>query len=259
VARKDAAGEDGKDFLNALNRAAAELRSLQPDVLVVCSADHFTNFTPNVYPQLTIGVGGMHIGPSEPWMGQAAHEIPGQPDFANLLTSGLMHQGFDPTTAGALTLDHGVMTVYSSVAPGADIPLVPFLQNTLVSPMSSLTRCYQMGQALRKVTEAIPADLRVGIIGAGGLSHWIGTSRDGDIDEDFDHWILERLSKGQVGEILDLTDEEIDHAGTGAHEIRSWLFAAGALSGFPAETSFYAPIPAWITGMAVQTYGNASP
>ena len=87
------------------------------------------------------------------------------------------------------------------------------------------------------------------LIGAGGLSHWIGNPRVGDIEEDFDRWFLERLERGELDQVLDMPDEEIELAGNGNHEMRSWLAVAGAMAPTPAPcwpTSRSTPgSPAW--------------
>jgi hypothetical protein len=58
------------------------------------------------------------------------------------------------------------------------------------------------------------------------LSHFIGVPRVGDTDEEFDRWFL-HAGAGRCGQCVDLPDEEIELAGNGAHEIRSWLAVAG--------------------------------
>ena len=254
--RRPAGAEAGARFLSALASVVGELKSAAPDVLVVCSGEHFTNFAPNVTPQLAVGVGQQHTGPSEPWMGIPRNAIPGEPDLAMHLARQLLTSGFDPTTCHSLSLDHGIMTAYLAFDPTMKIPLIPLLQNTLVEPMMPLARCHQMGVAFRRAVESFPGSGRVGVIGTGGLSHWIGTRRDGDIDEDFDNWFLDRLASGDLSEIIALSDSEIDHAGTGAHEIRSWLFAAGALEAFTGRKAYYEAIPAWITGMGLFSYAG---
>ncbi len=92
------------------------------------------------------------------------------------------------------------------------------------------------------------------MVGAGGLSHFIGTPRVGDIVEDFDRWFLQQLESGDLEELLDLPDDEIALAGNGAHEIRSWLATAGAAAPGRARTLAYEPIYEYITGMAVTQF-----
>ena len=251
VVRLAVGGAAGARFIAALHLAAERLRALKPDILIVCSGEHFTNFPPNGLPQIAIGVGDAHIGPIEPWMGMDRRNIPGAGALARHIASDLLGAGFDPTTSTDLLLDHGVTTCYSAIDPAMAMPIIPILQNTLVSPMMPLARCYALGAAIRDAIASFPGNGRVAILGTGGLSHWIGTSRDGDIDQEFDRWVLARFVEKDIESILAVPDSELDHAGTGAHEVRSWLVAAGALRDVPPEILGYEPIPAWIAGMGV--------
>ena len=111
--------------------------------------------------------------------------------------------------------------------------------------------------ALGEAVRSFPEPLRVAVVGAGGLSHHVGTPTVGDIDEEFDRWFLDRLEQGRIEELLDLTDAEIELAGNGAHEIRSWLTVAGAAAPGTARTLAYEPVYPWITGMAVSRFVTA--
>jgi aromatic ring-opening dioxygenase catalytic subunit (LigB family) len=146
------------------------------------------------------------------------------------------------------------VTIYHAIDPSHRLPLVPFIQNCAVKPMPSLRRCYQLGQAIRRVVEGFGGAERVAVVGAGGLSHWIGVPQVGRIDSEFDHWFLDRLERGQLDDVLDLPDEELELAGNGAHEIRSWLTIAGLAAPSTAKVLAYEPITPWITGMGVVTY-----
>ena len=95
---------------------------------------------------------------------------------------------------------------------------------------------------------------RVALVGAGGLSHFIGVPRVGDIDEEFDRWFLDVLERGDIDAVLDLPDSELELAGNGAHEIRSWLAVAGACAPIRSQTMAYEPIYPWITGMGVSRF-----
>ena len=56
--------------------------------------------------------------------------------------------------------------------------------------------------------------------------------------------------RGEPARRADNTGGEIDRAGTGAHEIGTWLVAAGAAGvGFDVLAS--EPVPTWLTGTAV--------
>ena len=58
-----------------------------------------------------------------------------------------------------------------------------------------------------------------------------------------------------------MPDSEIELAGNGNHEMRSWLAVAGAVAPINATTLAYEPIYPWITGMAVaqwETQGDGA-
>jgi protocatechuate 4,5-dioxygenase beta chain/2,3-dihydroxyphenylpropionate 1,2-dioxygenase len=74
----------------------------------------------------------------------------------------------------------------------------------------------------------------------------------GQINERFDRDFLIRLESGDAVHLTDYDDAVLDAAGNGAHEIRTWLVAAGAAgAGVPFETLAYEPVPEWLTGTAV--------
>ena len=122
------------------------------------------------------------------------------------------------------------MTVYYELDNDMKLPLVPIVQNCAVPPLMPVRRAYEFGKALGDAIRSYDGLERVAVIGAGGLSHYIGNPRVGDIDEEFDRWFLERLERGELDQVLDMPDDEIEIAGNGNHEMRSWLAVAGAVA-----------------------------
>jgi len=236
-----------------------ELERARPDALIICSNEHFTNFFLDNFPPFCIGVGEQHVGPAEDWIRIPRGRLPGHPALGRWLVERAYAEEFDPAFSEDLCLDHGIMTVLHFLSPGWRVPVVPIVQNCAVAPMPSLGRCYRLGGALRRAIEAWPNPARVALIGAGGLSHWVGMPGMGRIDADFDRWFLDRLAAGRVEEVLALSDAELERAGNGAHEIRSWLTVAGAVPGKPARVLAYEPVAPWVTGMGVITYGDTLP
>jgi hypothetical protein len=243
----------------AMERLRQDLERARPDVLVVCSNEHFTNFFLDNFPPFCIGVGERHVGPAEAWLRIPRGTLPGHPGLGRWLVERALAEDFDPAFSADLMLDHGIMTVLHFLNPGWRLPVVPIVQNCAVAPMPSLGRCYRLGGALRRAIEAWPVSLRVALIGAGGLSHWVGMPGMGRINADFDRWLLDRLAADEIDAVLALTDAEVERAGNGAHEIRSWLTVAGAVAGAPARVLAYEPIAAWVTGMGVISYGVPAP
>jgi aromatic ring-opening dioxygenase LigB subunit len=123
--------------------------------------------------------------------------------------------------------------------------------NCAVEPLMPLRRWYEFGKQLAAAVQSFDGLDRVAIVGCGGISHWIGNPRVGDIDDEFDRWFIERLERGEIEQVLDMKDDEIELAGNGNHEIRTWVAVAGAMGGAPGKKLAYEPISPWITGMGV--------
>jgi Catalytic LigB subunit of aromatic ring-opening dioxygenase len=257
AARDSAPAEQRDRFFGALDwlRDEAVRRGVQ--AVVVLSNEHFTNFFLENFPQICVGVGERNWGPTEAWLPIDKAWVPGHPELALHITRSTLDTGFDPAFSHLLELDHGVMTVYHELDPQMQLPLVPIVQNCAVEPLMPVRRWYAFGQALGAAIRSFEGLDRVAVVGAGGLSHWIGTPRVGDIEETFDRWFLDRLAQGDLTDVLSLPDDEIELAGNGAHEIRSWVAVAGAVAPAPARTLAYEPIYPWITGMAVSHFETA--
>jgi len=202
-----------------------KLAELEPDVLIVVSADQNENFPApefRVVPMVTVFAGaefsGYRYERGEAMMAAAlgfssppavAHtpeldeqqSVPGHPALAKAILYGLVENGFDPSFSLNLPnpergLGHGWMyplgyfTDYS-------IPTVPLILNTIYAPCLTGARSLQLGQALRRIVEAYPEDLRVVAIASGGLWHTPGEP-EAWLDEEFDQMNLKYLSDGNL-------------------------------------------------------------
>src|SRR5439155_1098278 len=117
------------------------------------------------------------------------------PGLANHIATSTLAAGFDPAFSHLLELDHGIMTVYYELDHDMKLPLVPIVQNCAVPPLMPVRRAYEFGKALGDAIRPYDGLARGAVIGGGGLSHWIGTPRVGDIDEEFDRWLLGRRGR----------------------------------------------------------------
>lgn len=250
-ARMAAPEEQRNNFFGALDFLKEEAVRRGVQACVVLSNEHFTNFFLENFPQICIGLGEKNWGPTEEWLPIDKVWIPNHAGLANHIAEQTLRNGFDPAFSHLLELDHGIMTVYYELDNDMRLPLVPIVQNCAVPPLVPVRRAYEFGVALGNAIRSYSGLQRVAVIGAGGLSHWIGTPRVGDIAEDHDRWFLERLERGELEAILDMPDEEIELAGNGNHEMRSWLAVAGAVAPINATKLAYEPVYPWITGMAV--------
>src|SRR5881394_1215076 len=155
----------------AFRELGRRLMAAKPDVLIVVSPDHWSNFFLDNYPAVCIGVGETNEGPPEPWMKAfPQRELRGHPDFAFHVLNESLKQGFEPSQSHRLKLDHGSCIPLWRMQLEEMPALVPMLVNSIEPPMPSLARCVAWGRLLRKAVESFPGKLRVGILATGGLS-----------------------------------------------------------------------------------------
>lgn len=242
----DAVPADQKQRLTrAFQELGRRVRAAKPDVLVVVSPDHWSNFFLDNYPAVCIGVGESNEGPPEPWMKDFPHrELAGHPDFAFHLVNG---DGFAPSVSHRLKLDHGICIPLWRMELEKMPALVPMLVNSIEPPMPPLARCLEWGRLLRKAIESFPGALRVGVLATGGLSHSIGEKTMGAIHEDFDRQTI-RLFSSSEKSLIDYLNGELPSRGNGSEEVRNWLVAHGAAGGRGFELVDYLPVPAVIVG-----------
>ena len=238
-------------------RAQALVAAAAPDLIVAFVNDHFQNFTLKGMPPFCIGVGERHEAPGPPaaeMLRIPERSIAGEPDVAMALLEALMGSGFDPAFSAELSLfDDLSVPLYHLFGDRPLPPVVPIVTNCVAPPMPSFGRCYDLGLAIRRALPGIGASYeRVMVLGSGGLSHWVGTPRTGEINGDFDAALLAQVGAGRIGEMRGWIDRDIDDAaGNGALEVKNWLLALAAIGPFAAQTLAYAPVREWLTGIAI--------
>jgi Catalytic LigB subunit of aromatic ring-opening dioxygenase len=112
------------------------------------------------------------------------------------------------------------------------VPIVPICINTYYPPnQPTPRRCYKLGQAIRAAVESYPADIRVGIVGSGGLSHFV-------VDEALDRGFIDMMRRKDAAAIQGLPRDKLN---SGSSEIRNWICVAGAVEHLSLEWSLYEP------------------
>jgi hypothetical protein len=136
------------------------------------------------------------------------------------------------------------------------VPIIPVLQNCTVPPVPDERACYDFGRALgAAIEQALPGDLRIGLLGSGGLSHEPGGPRYLEIDEKFDRWWMDLLTEGDHERILaEATFDRMEEAGSGGTaELLSWTVVMGAIGPRPCADLGYVAFDQWRCGVgAVQ-------
>jgi 2,3-dihydroxyphenylpropionate 1,2-dioxygenase len=273
-------------FRAAMEDAAERLRAAEPDVVVCFGSNHFRGFYLDLLPPFTIGVGEVEaVGEN----GTPKGQLPTDPAFARHLLRAVSARDFDVALSLRLQVDHGISHSLQHLVPALDVPVVPIVTNVFAPPLPSLARCAALGAAVAEAIADDGSDRRVAIIGSGGLSHqlpfprwddpqnddeaylvdaWLNGRTDWQqyearrrqivsgnpaaVRPDFDRAFLDALTAGDLSDVLALTsDDVLANGGNGAQEIRTWIAAAAALGGRPADVLGYWPIDEWKTGMAV--------
>jgi hypothetical protein len=251
----------------------AKVAAAAPDVLVVFGDDQLECFDFTNFPAFAIYAGAAFEG-ARPGGGRA--RIPGHPELAGALLRGLMRRGFDP----AFSLDmpkpeRGVGHAFLHPAESLTdftTPIVPVFVNCYYAPQPTGLRCYQLGRAVREVVAEHPGDLRVAVVGSGGLWHTPG-ARDAYLDEAFDQAILKLMAGGDARGMARHFDDYTIPAGDpsqavsergwsttglagpggpqgGTRETCNWIAAAAVADGQPATIVDYVPVYASPIGAA---------
>jgi 2'-aminobiphenyl-2,3-diol 1,2-dioxygenase, large subunit len=225
-----------------------QLRAADPDLILIVTNDHMFNLNLNVQAPFVIGsadsytpFGDLDV-PREPRAGNRA--------FAHEFMRYASDNGFDIAKAEDLRPDHGVSVPMLFADPARRIPMVPLYLNLLMDPMPSAARCWALGQTLRNfISKGCTTAKRVVVLGAGGLSHWVGHERV-DVNEAWDRAFLEDMSAGRFDRWASKSKDEIEReAGNGGLEIIHWLFMAAATGARGADVVYYEPMVEWMTGM----------
>ena len=256
TAWSDAApGEQREKILGGYRQLGETLTACQPDALVVVSVEHWANFFLNQMPTFCIGRAGYYDGPVEEWLKIAKTRVPGDAALGAELLDTCLDSGFDPAFSDELLFDHATMLPLHFLNPGMALPVVPVIINTLTIPMPAPRRCFELGRTLGKALEQHPK--RIALIATGGLSHWPGEAKMGKINVSFDRQFLDTLVNGERTRLAEYSHSEIDReAGSGGHEIRTWITVVGAVEKWQATLLAYEPVYAWATGCGLVAFNR---
>jgi catalytic LigB subunit of aromatic ring-opening dioxygenase len=127
---------------------------------------------------------------------------------------------------------HAYEFVCERIMEESRTPIVPITINTCYPPNQiSPRRAYALGRAVRRAVEEWDKDIRVAVVGSGGLSHFV-------VDEDLDRLVLDLMKNRNAEGVAALPRERMNSA---TSEIRNWLAAAGATEHLEMEVVDYVP------------------
>lgn len=279
--------KEAHQFKDALAQASQVLHKSKPDLAIIVGSNHFRGHWLDLMPSFAIGVDEL-ISSGEHGTPEGVQKT--SPEHALQIANQLLADGFDMCFSTRFVIDHGISHAIQYLTLENQIPIVPIMVNSFAPPLPSLARCMQLGDAIKRAVESLPAGMKVAVIGSGGLSHqlpfpdWRKPKSDNDeflvdswkngrgdwqryekrrraiivnappdLNEDFDRAFLAALSEGNTRDWVRQTSESelVETAGNGANEIRNWLIMHAATGFAPGQTLAYSPMPDWLTGMGV--------
>jgi aromatic ring-opening dioxygenase catalytic subunit (LigB family) len=249
----------------AYDRLGEDIRAARLDALLIVANDHILNYNPADYPDFVIGTAVEHTGPAEwfkPWLALDDYRMPGHPEIAGNLLDRLGDNGLLVVANDDLMFDDNISVPTTMIGlEEQGVPLVPIIQNCTVPPVPDERASYAFGERLgRVIRDDLPAGMRVGLLGSGGLSHEPGGPRYLEIDAEFDRWFLELLAEGDHEKVLrQATLERMEQAGAGGTaELLSWIVVMGAIGQRDCEVLGYVAVPDWRCGVGAVRWSVAA-
>ena len=211
----------------------AWLAEKKPDVLFFVYNDHVTSFFFDHYSNFALGFSDTWPVADEGGGPRPLPALKGHPALAKHIANGLVADGFDLSYFQKRGLDHGVFSPLSMVMPhegGWPTALVPLQVGVLEFPIPTARRCFALGRSLRKAIQSFPDDIKVAVVGSGGLSHQVSGERAGFNNTAWDMEFLDLLEKNpeKLTE-LSITDFA-QRGGVEGAEIVMWMVMRGALT-----------------------------
>ena len=246
-----------KPLADAYVPVRAWLEKLKPDVAIVVYNDHGADFMLDKYPTFAIGAADSYAIADEGFGTRPLPPVRGDAEFSFHLIESLIEDEFDLTVCQEMGVEHGFlvpMNLCFEHGPGGwPVASVPLQVNVIQHPLPTGPRCYKLGQAIRKAVSSHPGNLRVVVMGTGGMSHQLQGKRFGFMNEKFDQRFLDELET-QPEKLAAMSHQELmEQAGAEAVELIMWHVMRGALSSKAKRVHrhYYAPMT---TGMGLITF-----
>ena len=211
----------------------SDLEASRPDVLIVVANDQFVNFFFNNIPTFFVTLADDVKGQFT----RHTFHYRNHKQLGRAILKAGIERGIDFSYGEYVELQHTQVVPLYFLLPEPKIPILPIYVNTWVDPIPTPRRCYQVGELIREVANAQRE--RIAILATGGLSHFPGSPRIGEIDTQFDHKLLEIMRDGKGRTLADYSLEQILQAGDS--EFLNWMVVLGTVGDAKAASTFYMP------------------
>jgi protocatechuate 4,5-dioxygenase, beta chain len=236
-----------KRVFSGFEKSKEWMAQAKPDVVIAIYNDHASAFSVELIPTFALGCAAEFPPADEGWGPRPVPVVKGHPALASHIAQSVILDEFDLTIVNKMEVDHG-LTVPLNLMFGSPkewpYPVIPVAVNVVVFPPPTGHRCFMLGRAIRKAVQSFPEDLRVVVLGTGGMSHQISGPRAGLINSKFDTAFLDNLTKdpGKLARMPHL--EYMREAGAEGIEMVMWLVMRGALDDKVKEVYRFYTVPA---------------
>jgi protocatechuate 4,5-dioxygenase, beta chain len=232
---------------SGFDKSKAWMANARPDVVIAVYNDHASAFSVELIPTFALGCAAEFPPADEGWGPRPVPVVKGHPELASHIAQSVILDEFDLTVVNKMEVDHGLtvpLNLMFGSPPEWPCPVIPLAVNVVMYPPPTGHRCYMLGRAIRRAVQSYPQDLRVVVMGTGGMSHQISGPRAGLINSKFDKAYLDGLVRDpkKLARISHL--EYMREAGAEGIEMVMWLIMRGALDDKVREVYRFYTVPA---------------
>jgi 2,3-dihydroxyphenylpropionate 1,2-dioxygenase len=179
-------------FFHEMQSCATALHAFNPDLIVVFGPDHFNGFFYELMPAFCIGSAAE--GTKDWHLESGRLNVPRE--FAVESVRYLQSRDFDVALSHAMKVDHGItIPLYKLTGGLARYPVLPVFINCAADPRPSFRRVRGFGAALGDFLAE--QEMRITLVGSGGLSHDPPTPRIDHADPGKTQRLVDRATPSQ--------------------------------------------------------------
>ena len=182
-----------KQFFHELASCSAALHAFNPDLVVVFGPDHFNGFFYELMPSFCIGSAAE--GTKDWHLEGGPLKVPRE--LAVACVRELQAHDFDVALSHAMKVDHGItIPLYKLTGALARYAVLPVFVNCAADPRPSFRRVRAFGLAIGEFLAS--QNLRITVIGSGGLSHDPPTPRINHSEPNATQRLIDRVTPTQA-------------------------------------------------------------
>lgn len=160
--------ELAQPILDTMETLSKQVRGFDPELVIVFGPDHFAGFFYDLMPPFCVGVRAQAMGDFGISSSGRSYSVP--EELARELVAALHRADVDAALSMRMQADHGFAQSLEQFAGGVGrYPTIPIFVNCAAPPLPPMARMRRLGEEVGRFLAT--TDLRVLLIGSGGLSH----------------------------------------------------------------------------------------